>query len=90
MRPGREKSAAISSNVPPTTMPTRRKGRRINQTSGKRMTAARARGQQKKARRQKSRKFTIVLLSPEDGNVQRTEKVPFGWMIKEWRCRWNG
>ena len=31
MRPGREKSAAMSSNVPPTTMPTRRKGRRMSQ-----------------------------------------------------------
>jgi len=34
MRPGREKSAAMSSKAPPTAMPTRRKGRRINQISG--------------------------------------------------------
>ena len=34
MRPGREKSAAMSSKVPPTTRPTRRKGSRISQMSG--------------------------------------------------------
>jgi hypothetical protein len=45
-------------------MPTRRKGRRTSQTSGKRMSAARARGQQKKARRQKSRRLSIVFFSP--------------------------
>src|SRR5258708_27571602 len=81
MRRGREKSAPISSNVPPTTRPTRRNGSRISQTSGKRITAASARGQQKKARRQKSRKLSIggVRLL-RDFNGCAGEKVPAGLM----------
>src|SRR5579864_2028450 len=76
MRPGREKSAAMSSNVPPTTMPTRRKGRRISHTSGKRKSAASASGQQKKASRQKSRKLSIGSVSPCKDNAEDGVKVP--------------
>jgi hypothetical protein len=67
----------MSSNVPPTTMPTRRKGRRISQTSGKRISAASASGQQKKASRQKSRKLSIRVRAPVWKTQAGRKKFPW-------------
>jgi hypothetical protein len=52
----------MSSKTPPTTMPTRRKGRRMSQTNGKRMSATRAAGQQTTRRMRKRRSFMATFL----------------------------
>src|ERR1700727_997645 len=59
MRAGRVKRAPMSSNTPPTTMPSRRKGRRMSQMKGKRTSASRATGQQRMRRIRKRRSFMV-------------------------------
>src|ERR1700734_4441050 len=59
MRAGSVKMAPISSNTPPTTMPSRRNGKRISHTIGKRTSASRAAGQQRMRRIRKRRSFMV-------------------------------
>jgi len=69
--------AAMSSKTPPTTMPTRRKGRRSSQTKGKRTNATRAAGQQMTRRMRKRSSFMVELRS------QNSTRGGGGWFREE-------
>ena len=78
MRPGSEKSAAMSSKVPPTTMPTRRKGSRISQIERIEDQSCEGQGPAKESEETEEQEVEHRVFFSLKDNAWWAEKVPVG------------